>query len=351
MRILFDVTHPANVHLFKHLIRQLRAAGSEVAVASRDKDVTVALLAAEGIDHVCLTRRGEGLLGLAGELFLRAKLLRGLAVQFRPDVLVAAEGGVSIGPVGASLGIPRIVFAQVDRGGLQNLLGLPLATTICTGTGYRLDHRRRHVRFRGFQTQAYLDPRRFRPDAGILRRCGLVPNEPLVVIRLVGWSAAHDVGRKGLPVSEVLRAVKRLGRFGRVVISSEAPLPEELSAWHAPVPLDGLHHLLACASICLAEGGTVAPEAGLLGTPAVTCNSYDFGYLHSMEEMGIIRKANGLADALALVEAMLREKDLKQNWQRRAAMLYEATDDVLDVMRQTIERAAFARGGTTLPPV
>ena len=160
--------------------------GPTVMVASRAKDVTEALLDAEGIEHVCLTRLGRGLPGLGAELLLRTERLRRLAAGFRPDVLVAAEGGVSIGPVGAVLRRPRVVFAQVDLARLQNLLGLPLATTICTGTGYRIDHGRRQVRFRGFQAQAYLDPRRFRPDGEVLRRCGVDPDRPTAVIRLVG---------------------------------------------------------------------------------------------------------------------------------------------------------------------
>jgi hypothetical protein len=50
MRVLFDLTHPANVHLFKYLVRSLRASGDEVVLASRDKDVTVALPDAEGLE-------------------------------------------------------------------------------------------------------------------------------------------------------------------------------------------------------------------------------------------------------------------------------------------------------------
>jgi predicted glycosyltransferase len=344
MRVLFDLTHPANVHLFKHLIRSLRASGAEVVVASRDKDVTVALLDAEGIEHVCLTRRGEGLAGLAAELVLRTARLRRLAVRFQPDVLVAAEGGVSIGPVGAILRRPRVVFAQVDRARLQNRLGLPWATTICTGTGYRLRHGSRQRRFSGFQTQAYLDPRRFYPDAEVLRRCGIEPDQPFAVVRLVEWTAAHDAGRRGLPVELLLPAIRRLERLGRVILSSEAPMPDALAPWRSPVPVDRLHDLLAFAGVCVAEGGTVAAEAGLLGTPAVTCNSYNFGYLDSLCELGLIRRAEGLTQAMEWADAMRREDGLKQRWRERAAALFASTDDVLEVMRNTIEQAAAPAG-------
>jgi uncharacterized protein len=347
MRVLFDVTHPANVHLLKHLIRRFRQAGNEVRVASRAKDVTEALLDAEGIEHTCLTRLGRGLPGLAAELVLRTHRLRRLAAAFRPDVLVAAEGGVSIGPVGVWLGRPRVVFAQVDRARLQNLLGLPLATTICTGTGYRLNYGKRQRRFRGFQAQAYLDPRRFQPDPEVLRRSGLDPERPLAVIRRVSWAAAHDVGRRGSPAKDLRLAVERLGRRARVVISSETPLPQALEPWRNPVPPHQMHHLLALAGVCVAEGGTVALEAGLLGTPAVTCNSYDFGYLKSMQDLGLICRAEGVGPAMETAEQMLAEPGLKARWRAKAAELFASTDDVLEVMQQTIEETAQAGGART----
>jgi uncharacterized protein len=344
MRVLFDLTHPANVHLFKHLIRSLRASGSEVLLASRDKDVTLALLEAEGLEHVCLTRRGKGLAGLAAELVLRTARLRRLAASFRPDVLVAAEGGVSIGPVGAIRRRPRVVFAQVDRARLQNLLGLPWATTICTGTGYRLRHGARQKRFAGFQTQAYLDPRRFRPDAEALRQYGISPDQPYAVLRLVGWTAAHDLGRRGLAVKSLLAAIRRLERLGRVILSSESPLPETLVPWQNPVPAARLHDLLAFAGVCVAEGGTVAAEAGMLGTPAVACNSYEFGYLESLCERGLIHRAESLAQAVEWADEALRDAGRKPQWRQRAADLFASTDDVLGVMQNVIEQAAASSG-------
>ena len=134
-------------------------------------------------------------------------------------------------------------------------------------------------------------------------------------------------------------AAQRLSRLARVVISSEGPLPQALEAWRCPVPPEGMHHLLAFAGVCVAEGGTVSVEAGLLGTPAVTCNSYDFGYLEAMREAGLVRRADGLSQALDMAEAMLREEGLKDLWRRRAADLFASTDDVLQVLRQTVEQA------------
>jgi predicted glycosyltransferase len=334
------VTHPANVHLFKGVVGALRQRGGQTLVVSRDKDVTVSLLERLGIEHEVLSRKGHTMAGMAVEMAARTGRLYRRARQFRPDVMVAAEGGVSIGPVGAALGLPRVVFAQVDRALLQNTLGLPWATVICTGTGYRGDHGRKQVRFHGFQTQAYLDPRRFRPDPGPLRRAGVDPDAPYIVLRMVGWTAAHDVGRRGPREQRLRQAVETLSGFGRVLISSESALPESLQPWHNPVDPIALHDLLAFARLCVAEGGTVPVEAALLGVPSVACNTYPFGYISALAQRGLFAVVDDLAQAVERGRQMLADPRARQAQRQRAEQLYADTDDVLETMVNVIERAA-----------
>jgi len=298
------------------------------------------LLRQAGIDHVCISRKGAGLPAMVKELLQRNIRLLRLAREFRPAVMVAAEAGVSIGPVGALLGVPRVVFEQVDRAPLQRLAGLPFATHICTGTGYPKDHGSRQVRFRGFLAQAYLDPRRFRPDPQALRNAGVDVDRPYIVMRLVNWSATHDIGREGWAPDELEHAVGQLSRHGRVVISAESGLPKSLQSCANPVPEANFHDLLAFAAACVAEGGTVAVEAGLLGTPAVCCNTYCFGYLRALESLGLIRRADSLQEALAIAESLLNTGGIRQQWRGRAEELFCRTDDVASFMYRLIQAVA-----------
>lgn len=341
MRVLFDITHPAIVHFFKRLIITLRGEGHEVLVTARDKDVTLGLLAGLGIEHICISRRGEGMVRAAQELLVRDVRLLQVARRFCPDVLVSAAAGVSIGPVGAVLGVPRLVFDQVDEAPLQRFLGLPWATLICTGESYLKDHGRRHIRFRGFLAQGYLDPRYFKPDPAALELAGVDPHKPFIVLRLVRWSATHDIGRKGLTGAELEGFVESLRQHGRVLISSEEALPASLKQYENPVGVEHLHDLLAFARVCIADGGTVAPEAGILGTPAICCNTYDFGYLRALEKRyGLIHRSASLAEALETAELFLQNDGLKQQWQQKRDKLFEQTDDVPSFMREMIDRAA-----------
>ncbi len=348
MRVLFDITHPVNVYFFRHLIRRFDREGSPILVTTRDKDVTLELLSEFGIPHITISRRQKGLLGMAGELIQRNRKLIGLVRRFAPDVMVAAEGGVSVGPVGALLGIPQVVFDQVDIAPLQQLVGLTFARTICTSTSYRRRYGSRHVRFQGFLVQSYLDPRCFKPDLAALRLAGIEPTQPLIVLRLVRWSASHDrdKNRQALATQRLVQAVDRLSRLGRVLISSEDPLPPSLASYANPLPAIHLHSLLACARLVLAEGGTVGVEAGVLGTPAICFHTYDFGYLRALEKKyGVIRRVASLQEALDLAEVLLEQDDLHRQWSQRAVALFEDTVDVAEVMYRLITQAASGSAG------
>jgi len=339
MRVLFDITHPVHVYFFKHLISTLSQEGHKVLVTARDKDVTLAILNGLGIPHICISKRSGGLVHALKELVVRDLDLFLKARRFRPEVLIAAEGGVSIGPVGAAIGVPRLVFDQVDLAPLQQCLGMPWATFICTGDGYLKDFGRRHIRFRGVLAQAYLDSRRFRPDPEPIRRAGINPYEPYTVLRLVRWSANHDLGREGLTSQQITKVVERFGRYSRVLVSSEDPLPEPLKKYEIPIPAIHMHNLLAFAALCISEGGTVAPEAGILGTPAICYNSppLGFGYLRALEkDYKLILCPDSLAETIDAAETILKNHNLKKQWQQRRDRFFAQTDDVGSFMRQMV---------------
>lgn len=340
MRVLFDITHPVHVHFYRYLIAEFLARGDAVCVTAREKDAAIPLLNDLGIAHTCLSRRRASLPGMLCELALRnARMLR-IIDTFKPDVLVAAEGGVSIGLAGALRRIPRVVFDQVDRAPLQQFVGTTFASVVCTGASYLKQHKGDHRRFNGFLAQAYLDPRRFRPDPDRLRAAGVNPDEPYSVLRIVRWSATHDRGRKGCTPADVSRFAARLRQHGRVFITSEQPLAGDLEPYRLPVAPLYLHDLLAHASVCAAEGGTVAVEAGLLGTPAVLFNTYDFGYLQALEQRGLIARAADPTAAVDLAERWITDPGARATWRERSRRLFEETDDVLARMRETIESAA-----------
>ena len=109
MRILIDILHPAHVHFFRPFREDMLAAGHDVLVTSRRKDVTIELLDAFDIPHRVLSSQRRGRAGLARELLSRTARLVRAARRFRPDVMTGIMGP-SIAIAGKLLRTPRVVF-------------------------------------------------------------------------------------------------------------------------------------------------------------------------------------------------------------------------------------------------
>jgi uncharacterized protein len=276
VRVLFDIAHPAHVHLFRNLVKRVRAEGGEVLVATRRKDVTVELCEAYGIPQVVLSRaRPGGYLTLASELVRRTSLLLFAARRFRPDALVGTS--VSVGPVARLLRRPSFVFAEDDAAivPLFARVVYPVCHWIATPEALRHEaHGRKHLTYRGYHELAYLHPEHFTPDPAVPRSLGIGSDSPYFVVRFVELKGHHDSGASGLSLARARELVALLVRRGRVLITSEAVLPEDLAALRLPLPPHKLHDVLAFASLYVGDSQTMAMEAAVLGVPGIRCNSF-----------------------------------------------------------------------------
>jgi hypothetical protein len=329
MKVLVDLVDTGQVQFFHPIIKRLIADGHTLKVTARDKDLTLDLLDKYGINYTCLSRMGKGLWGLCRELVGRdIKLLR-IARRFRPDVMLA-QTGVSVCLTGTLLRIPTIVLEEAEHAKLQRMISLPFATRIMTGTGYLCDHGSKQRRFRGIWVQSYLSPEFFHPSREPLEKAGVDPDEPYIILRTVAWEAAHDVGHKSMDEASLREAISRLEPYGRVLISSEKPLPESLKSYGNPVPTEQVHHLLAFARLYIGEGGTMAAEAAVLGTPAIFCSPLRCGYLVALEkDYDLLSQAQTFQEGLAIAETLLQREDLTRQWDQKCRRLWDQTDDIV----------------------
>jgi predicted glycosyltransferase len=284
MKVLFDILHPAHAHFFRHAIRLLEAAGHDVMITARDKDLTLQLLARFGLPYQVISREAPARAGLAGELLARdARLLR-IARRWRPDVM-ASIAGISTAPVGFLTRTRNLIFYDTENATLSNLLSYPFATEVITPDCYRRRVLGRHVTYAGYHELAYLHPKRFRPDPSVLEAAGVDPEEPYSVVRFVSWRAVHDVGKgRGISADGKQRLLEVLSERGRVFVTSEDRLPERLADFEIPVPPDQLHHLLSFARLYVGESSTMASESAILGTPAVYIDPIGTPYTDEQEQ-------------------------------------------------------------------
>jgi len=329
LRVLVDVAHPAHAHLFRNAVDALAARGHDVRVAAREKDVTTALLDAHGLDYVVCSATRDGPLALPREWAVRELSLYRYARQFRPDV-VLSHLNPAAAHVAAAVGAESIVFHDTEVASAAEGVTLPFVDTVCTPAEFTRDLPGEHVRYAGFHELAYLHPARFDPDPDVLRRRGVDPGASFSVVRLVSMDAHHDVGADGFDGETVRRLVDRLADHGDVYLSTEGPLPEAFADHALPVASHELLDLLAYADCYVGDSGTMATEAGVLGTPAVRYDPLDaeMGNFAALADYGLVASTTDETEALERAVELAGDPDAGRRWARRRRDLLADKVDV-----------------------
>jgi predicted glycosyltransferase len=339
MRILIDIGHPAHVHQFRNAIHLLEARGHDVLVTSRNKEVTFALLDKYSIPYVKVGDYANNNIKKAINMFKIDAELYSVTSKFQPDILIGGVGNVYIAHVSWLLRRPSILFNDTEHGKLQDQLSYPFTTTICTPSCYTRDLGEKQVRYNGYHELAYLHPDRFTPNPAVLTELGLAEGDPFIIVRFVSWEASHDVGQHG--IHDKVGLVKALEQYGRVLITSEGALPEELQPYQIRVSPEKLHDLLYYATLYVGDGGTTASEAAVLGTPAIFISTLYCGYQLDEEKYGLLYlfsdPVSGVKNGLRKAVALLNDPNLKENAYLNRLKLLEDKIDVTEFMVWFVE--------------
>lgn len=348
MRILVDVTHPAHVHFFARLFPALRERGHEVFVTSRDKDVTLPLLEALGVEHKCLSTAGRTKWRLLIEMLARLGRLRGVIKQIRPAVILAREG-LYASQAGWLTGVPAISFDDTDDATIQQRLYFPFAWRVYTDRAYGRSIGRKQRFFNGVSCLAYLHPRVFQPDPSVRARAGLEPEEQLILCRLVSWTSNHDYGEHGFDSRQIRPLLMQLAEFGRVMVSTEVDLPGELVPYRINLPPHDLHHLMAQCVLFVGESPTMATECAVLGVPAVHVSSRKLWYTDLLEkDFQLVRNVDNARDCLEAARASLMDPEALARHRQRRDRYLSGTDDLESVVLSALEEVP-ALSGDLLP--
>ena len=289
MRILIDILHPAHVHFFRNFHDEMVGRGHELCVTARAKDRSEELLDEFGLPYHHLSDQRSGGVGMTVEMVERTWRLARLMGRFRPDVMTGIMGP-SIALAGAIRRVPAVVFYDTEFATQTNRFVYPLAHSVCTPDCYQGKVPGTHVRYAGYHELAYLHPNRFREDPGKLAAFGVSADEPYSLVRFVSWQAVHDRRERGLAAAQKRHLVEVLQDHGRVLVSSEAPLPPDLAPLEVKGPVRDIHHLMAHAQLVVGESATMSSEAAVLGVPAVFIATSGRGYTDDEEKRyGLVR--------------------------------------------------------------
>lgn len=338
MKILFEVNHPAHVHLFKNIIWELEKRGHKVLIVARDKEVTLALLDAYKLNYIVIGPHYKSMLKKAYGLIVTDYRLLKIAGNFKPDILVG-RGSVYLAHLSFLINKPYIAYVDTENANLAALLTFPFADVIITSTCFKKKiNPKKHIKIDGYKELAYLHPNYFTPDPSILHELGMKDDENIIVIRTVAWEASHDIGDKGF--TNLRDVVNSLKPYGRILITSETELSPDLQAYKIKLPPEKIHNILFFASLYIGESATMATESAILGTTSIFVSTSTRGYTDELEnKYGLVYTFSDekrQEEALEKAIEILKNKKSKLNWGEKRARMLNDKIDVADFIINTI---------------
>jgi len=309
-------------------------------ILARDYECTLSLLDAYGLRYEVYGKARKKGYRRALELIPYVRKAHRLAKKFKPDVIVGT--GIIAAYTSVLFRKPCIVFTDTETPSLEHLLFKPFVKAIYTPSCFRKDLGRKHIRYNGFKELAYLHPDYFQPDASIYSLLGIKSGEKYVILRLNPLDAFHDVGIGGFSSEDKLTLVQVLEPYARVFISSEARPEPDLEKYTIGIPRHRIHDAEYYAELLVTDAQTMTTEAAILGTPVIRCNSFvgdnDLGNMVELEKKyQLIFNYIDPNQAIAKAAELIKQPDLKQQWQEKSRALLADKSDVLKFMVETIE--------------
>jgi|TARA_Y100000310_G_scaffold67921_1_gene63296 hypothetical protein len=324
LNILFDIGHPAHVHLFKNFISYLKKGNHDITVTSRNKDVTTDLLDNYGIKHFILSTPGIGFLGFFNELLIRNKQL--FLLNRKKKFSLSFGTSVSIAHLTALTGIESFNFHEDDDSvvPVQSLLIYPFTSKIINPDCIKiLGWRKKRVFYPSYHELAYLHPNNYTPNPEIPELYGLIKKN-YIIIRLSSLSAHHDRNKKGISFN-LYNKIKEVIKNYTLVDSVESSKSHSIKPRH-------LHDIINYAKMIISDSQTMTAEAAVLGIPSVRYNSF-VGRISYLEELEHKYKLTygfrpGNDDKMIdKINELLNRNNLNEEWQkRRLIMLSDKVD-------------------------
>ncbi len=335
MNILFDIGHPAHVHLLRNAYFELQKHGHKIIVTVKDIPIAHKLLEYYNIPFITLGVKKDSLLQKA-------------LSQFKYDwqiLKLVREHKINIG-VGTSVSVAHVskiskmksVILDDDDDSVQMLFvkyAHPFANHILSPDAIQAREPRKAkqtVYYPGYHELAYLHPNRFIPNPLVLKDLGIAPDEKFFILRFNAFKAHHDIGVEGLSIENKRRLIQMLEQHGRVFITTERNIDEEFKRYQLPVPPEKIHSLMYYATMLVGDSQTMTSEAAVLGTPAIRSNTFCGRISYLEEEEHKYGLTYGFlpsnSDAMfAKIEELLAMPNLKEEWaKRRDKMLADKID-------------------------
>lgn len=335
MNILFQLSHPAHFHLFKHNIKQLIENGHNVHILIKTKDILEDLLIASDLPYknILPMAHRKSRLGILWDMLVRDWKILKYASKNKIDILVGST--VEIDHVGWLLRKHRINMGEDDISIIPLFLHLggPFVDTFLAPESCDMGKLEgKTIHYPGFHKLAYLHPNHFQPDRMVVNKY-FDSERPYFLIRFAELNAYHDTHAMGLNTDIAQRLIEILKPHGDIYITSERALESQFEQYRLHInPLD-IHHIMAFAQIYIGDSQSMAVEAAMLGTPSIRFNTFA-GKIGVLEELQDVYKLTiGIHSSrpemlYEVVKTWLSTPNLNEQFQQRRNRLLQDKIDV-----------------------
>jgi predicted glycosyltransferase len=330
MKVVVYLHHPAQFHLFKHVITRLQHRGHQVTVFATKKDVLEDLLREAGIAYRNFVPQGrkDNKVATAISILKQDFGLFRHCISNRPDLMIGTSA--EIAHVGFILGIPNI-FVNEDDVTVVPLVGTiihPFARHLLAPDVCNTGAPAKTITYPGYHELAYLHPDLFVADRTVASRYVDV-NKPYFLLRFAKLTAHHDTGIRGIDARIASKLVELLKPHGNIYITAERILEPEFESFRMPIRSADMHHVLAFSDLYIGDSQTMAAEAGCLGIPFIRCNDFvgRISYLRDLEDhykLGFGIRPGDELQIYTTLSTLVNNPGRKEEWQiKRNRMLQD----------------------------
>lgn len=275
--------------MYKYVIHNLTQKGHTIKITINTKDILEQLLIADGLayENILPIRRKRNTKLLTVFTLLK-KDLKIFQTQLKGnyDLFVGTETALS--HIGWFFGKPVIIMDEDDITvvPIGARISFPFATHIVSPVACNLGKwTKKKISYEGYQKTAYLHPDYFSPNEAIVSKV-IKNRERYFLIRVSGLSAYHDSGVKGFTVEIIRKIIEIIIPYGKVLLSTERTLPDDLCQYLFKTEVTNIHHFLFYADFLIADSQSMCVEASLLGTPSIRFSDFSgkIGVLEELEQ-------------------------------------------------------------------
>lgn len=333
MPILFEINHPAHIHLFRNLAGALEKKGIDTEFLVKSDPVIEHLAGFYGLSFIKMGAKGKGLwmkymlqLRFLLKTILRVKKTKatlGLGVSMTLPLVSKFTKMYSIGFDDDDVAATPVFAKFANR-----------ANVILTPSALAFEKRGdNHFTYPGYHELAYLHPNRFTPDPSVWEILNLKPGTPFYILRFNSFNAHHDQGEQGMRFAQKMELIDKLSAKGPLFISTESKMEQALEVYKLKCTPEQMHAVLAFATLYVGESQTMTSEAAVLGTPAIKCNTFAgrLSIPNELEEQyGLCYSflPDNFEKMMAKIDTLLGMTDLKAEWQKRRQRMLKDKIDV-----------------------